>query len=150
MTAIEKEIQQKSFSSNRHKAHINILFTASYLSSVTNKALKPFGISAQQYNLMRILKGQHPRAASIKLLTERMLDKMSNASRLVEKLRVKGYISRVECPEDRRQVNVKLTDEGLKVLEDSTKSMDVMARFMDNLTEEEAGILSDYLDKIRD
>ncbi len=150
MTAIEKEIQQKSFESNRHKAHINILFTASYISGITNKTLKPFDISAQQYNIMRILKGQHPKAASIKLLTERMLDKMSNASRLVEKLRRKGYISRVECPEDRRQVNVKLTEEGLNVLKESTEALDEAAKFMNNLTEKEAGLLSDYLDKIRD
>jgi len=149
MKPISEAIQQKSFESNRHMAYINVLYTASYVQGVANKTLKQFGISPQQYNLLRILKGQHPNPASVKLLTERMLDKMSNASRLVDKLKAKGLVDRVECMEDRRQVNVGLTLEGLDVLKKSTMAMNESLRFMESISEDEALILSEYLDRIR-
>jgi len=150
MKTISEAIKQKSFESNRHMAHLNILYTASYIQGIANKTLKPFGISPQQYNLLRILKGQHPNPASVKLLTERMLDKMSNASRLVDKLKAKGLVDRVECQEDRRQVNVGLTLEGLDVLKKSTIAMNESLRFMEAISEEEALMLSEFLDKIRE
>jgi DNA-binding MarR family transcriptional regulator len=149
MKSIGEVINQKKFDSPKHKAHINILYTASYASSVMQKALKPLGISPQQYNILRILKGQSPRPASVKLLTERMLDKMSNASRLVEKLKLKGLVDRVECETDRRQVNVELTAEGLKLLTQATLAINESMNYMNSLTDEEANLLSDLLDKTR-
>jgi len=149
MKSIGESIRQKAFQSNRHMAYINILYTSSYLSGISNKTLKPFGISQQQYNLLRILKGQHPKPASVKLLTERMMDKMSNASRLVDKLKAKGFVNRVECPEDRRQVNIGLTAAGVKLLEETTVVVNESMKFMENLSEEEAKVLSDLLDRIR-
>ncbi len=76
--------------------------------------LKPFKITTQQYNVLRILRGQHPNPASINLIIERMLDKMSNASRIVDKLVAKKLADRKVCPEDRRMVDVLITDKGIK------------------------------------
>jgi DNA-binding MarR family transcriptional regulator len=78
-----------------------------------------------------------------------MMDKMSNASRLVDKLKAKGFVNRVECPEDRRQVNIGLTAAGIKLLEETTVVVNESMKFMENLSEEEAKVLSDLLDRIR-
>jgi DNA-binding MarR family transcriptional regulator len=86
---IEKAINQKAFKNPHQKAHINVLYTASWLSQQNAKVLKPFQISWQQFNILRILRGMAPQPATVKLLTERMIDKTSNASRLVEKLKRK-------------------------------------------------------------
>ena len=83
---IEDEIKQKSFKSKKEKALVNLVFTYNWIKEKRSKTYKEFGLSSQQFNILRILRGQHPNAASVKLLTERMLDKMSNASRLVDKL----------------------------------------------------------------
>ncbi|MBI5326346.1 MAG: MarR family transcriptional regulator [Ignavibacteriae bacterium] len=115
---LEDEIMQKKFKSEYHKLLVNIIFTGNWLNGESIKFLKQFGISPQQYNLMRILRGRHPESASITLLTERMLDKMSNASRLVDKLKKKGLVERIECPQDRRQVEVTICDKGLKLLKE--------------------------------
>src|SRR4051812_29759437 len=101
---LEDEIKQKNFTSIYHKVNINILFTASWLSTQTARILKPYSITPQQYNVLRILRGQNANPASVGLIQERMLDKSSNASRLVDKLLEKKLIDRKTCPEDRRQV----------------------------------------------
>lgn len=148
---IEEEIQQKSFQSEYQKVQINVLFTAAWLSKHSSNALKPFNISWQQFNIMRILKGMYPESATVKLLTERMIDKMSNASRLVEKLKSKGLVERHVCSHDRRRVSIQLTDTGIKTLE---KASEVMATVMENhlqgLSIEETIQLNNLLDKMRD
>jgi len=114
---IEEEIKQKKFKSDYHKAVVNIIYTSNFLNLQHTKLLKPRGISPEQYNILRILRGQYPQPASIKLLIERMLNKSSNASRLVEKLRLKGFVDRKEVETNRRAVDVKITEKGLKLLE---------------------------------
>lgn len=147
---IEEAIQQEKFTSEYHKLHINLLFTTAWLNQRTAQVLKPYNISWQQFNILRILKGMHPEPATIKLLTERMIDKMSNASRLVEKLRVKGYIERVECQADRRRVDIKITDLGLQLLEETSIQLDkTLEGYNSKLTEEEAAIVNSILDKMR-
>ena len=113
---LEKEIKQEKFRSERHKAVLNIIFSASWLKVLNTRRLKEFDISPEQYNVLRILKGQHPQPATINLLKERMLDRTSNASRLVEKLRSKGLVERRQCPEDRRAVDVLINAKGLELL----------------------------------
>lgn len=148
---IEEEIKQKKFRSVHHKAHINVLFTASWLSQHSARLLKPYKISWQQFNILRILRGMYPEPATVKLLTERMIDKMSNASRLVEKLKLKGYVERTVCPSDRRRVDIRITEQGLKALENISRVMeDGLHRQMDNLSEEDAEQLNGLLDKLRD
>ena len=146
---IEEEIHQvKPFPNMQTKALINVIFTASWIETQQAQTLKPFGISIQQYNILRILRGMRPEPATVKLLIERMIDKNSNASRLVDKLLKKGYVERHACQEDRRRVDVFITDAGLKVIEEIAKDMEQEMADM-HLTDEEASQLSDLLDKMR-
>jgi DNA-binding MarR family transcriptional regulator len=147
---IEEAIQQKRFRSEYQKLVVNLLYSASWLQQFSNQLLKPYGISQEQFNILRILRGMHPEPATVKLLTERMIDKMSNASRLVEKLRVKGLVERHECPLDRRRVDVLITQKGLDLIERTSQAVDVQGdAYMSGLTLEEAALLNSLLDKLR-
>src|SRR5690606_4792591 len=146
---IEEEIKQDKFHSEYQKLAINILFTSNWLSANSTKILKPYGISPQQYNVLRILKGQSPKAISVSNIMERMIDKMSNTSRLVEKLRQKELIERVTCESDRRQVDVRITHKGLALLEKVNKEMNAFKNIADNLSEQEAKTINQLLDKMR-
>lgn len=146
---IEEEIKQDKFHSEYQKLAINILFTNQWLTANTTKILKPYGISPQQYNVLRILKGQSPKAISVSNIMERMIDKMSNTSRLVEKLRQKELIERVTCEKDRRQVDVKITKKGLALLEKVSVEMNAFKTISDNLSEKDAQTINKLLDKMR-
>lgn len=147
---IEEEIKQKKFKNEFLKAEINLAFTSAWLVSKRTTALKPFGISIQQFNLLRILKGQHPKASPLKLITDRMIDKMSNTSRLVEKLRQKDLVRREICSDNRRQVDIVITEKGVKVIEEASKEVESNIYTETNLSEKEAQTLNKLLDKIRD
>jgi DNA-binding MarR family transcriptional regulator len=147
---IGKEIKQAKFKNEYQKMLINILFTSNWLSAKHSANLKPFGISTQQFNLLRILRGQHPKPATVNLLIDRMLDKSSNASRLVEKLRVKKLVERAICPEDRRAVNVVITQKGLDLLAEIDKHELSFLKELKNLSEKEAEQMNKLLDKLRE
>ena len=115
---LEEEIGQKEFKSDIQKMLVNILYTSNWLQYQLADNLKGYGITPQQFNILRILRGQHPNPARMHLLQERMLDKMSNASRLVERLRKKRLVIRKICKNDRRAVDVKITDNGLALLKE--------------------------------
>ncbi|HET6226319.1 MAG TPA: MarR family transcriptional regulator [Bacteroidia bacterium] len=146
---IGKEIKQEKFRNEHHKMLVNIFFTSSWLSSKHSCRLKPYGISVQQYNILRILRGQHPNPVTINLLIERMLDKNSNASRLVEKLRLKKLVERAVSTDDRRAVNVIITQKGLALLTELDKLEEVFLKELKSITAKEAELLSSLLDKIR-
>lgn len=147
---IEEAIQQKKFKDEFQKAQINVLYTASWIHQRTMQVLKPFNISWQQFNILRILRGMHPEPASVKLLTERMIDKMSNASRLVEKLKQKGLVERRSCKSDRRQVDVVITESGLSLLALASDAMEEQMEYIKaRLTEDEASQLNELLDAMR-
>lgn len=147
---LEQEIQQEKFQSEYHKVHVNVLFTASWLNLQTTKLLKSYNISPQQFNILRILRGMHPEPASVKILTERMIDKMSNASRLVEKLKQKGLVEREASENDRRRVNVSITPQGLELLEKASHDIEKSIKSnLSNLSTSEASQLNKLLDKIR-
>lgn len=145
MGDISKDINSK-FKSHKVKALINIKYTANWLSSKETEFFKPFGISPQQYNILRILRGA---AAPIKvqLIKERMIERAPNATRLMDKLCDKKLIERERCEEDRRVVYINISDVGLKLLSKIDKQNN--KSFLNNLSEEEAKTLSDLLDKIR-
>ena len=147
---IEEAIQQKKFESEFQKAHINVLYTANWLSQSLSPALDPLNLTWQQFNILRILRGMHPKPASVKVLTERMIDKMSNASRLVEKLKQKGMVERKACPADRRQVDIVLTEKGQEILAMASQRISqITQNTFASLTEGEAEQLNGLLDKIR-
>lgn len=146
---IEDAIKQSDFGSEVQKMVVNLIYTGNWILSENAKALKPLGLTTQQFNVMRILKGQHPKPAPVSLVNERMLDKMSNASRLIEKLRQKGLVQRSVCPEDRRQVDVNLTDQGLQALEEANKHIQMASRKFEGLDAKEVETLNQLLDKLR-
>ena len=149
MVKIEEAIQQKQFKDPFNKAVVNLLYTNSYLVTSQNALFKPYGISPEQYNVLRILRGQSGVPTTVSSIQDRMLNKMSNASRLVEKLKVKGLVKRSECPNDRRQVDVLITEEGLKVLAELQVKVEEGNKDFVNLTLEEVNLLNDLLDKLR-
>jgi DNA-binding MarR family transcriptional regulator len=146
---IEEEIKQNPFKDRYTKAVVNLLFTQSYLVSRQSKIFKPHDLSPEQYNVLRILRGQFPKPTTVSSIQERMLNKMSNASRLVEKLKQKGMVERTECPNDRRQVDIVITKRGLgllKLLDDEVKKFNAEIIHLDNEEVEQLNLL---LDKLR-
>lgn len=146
---IEEEIKQKQFRNEYDKLVINMLYSGGWMDAILTRRLKPYRVSVQQYNILRILRGQHPNPATVNLLKERMLDKMSNASRLVEKLRVKGLVERHICEQDRRAVDVLITQKGLDLLAEIDSMLDGWDETFKTLTPEEASNLNSLLDKLR-
>jgi DNA-binding MarR family transcriptional regulator len=150
MKKIEEEIQQKKFKSPQQKAVINLIYTANWLNGKLQDRLKEFGITGQQFNILRILKGQYPKNISATEIKTRMLDRNSDVSRLLDRLAIKNLIVKQTCPLDKRAFDVSITKEGLDVL----KSIDKIEKNQNNkllfLSDEEARILSDLLDKCRE
>lgn len=146
---IEKAIHQKKFANERERVIVNILYTSSWLSNLQMGVFKEYDLSMPQYNVMRILKGQYPKPAAVNMIMERMIDKSSNVSRIVEKLRTKGLVLRTECPLDRRQVDVMLTQSGIDLLAECTKELSVIQTITDKLDDAENKELNRLLNKIR-
>nr|WKN40402.1 MarR family transcriptional regulator [Tunicatimonas sp. TK19036] len=146
---LEDEIKQAKFKTPFHKAALNISFTANWLAGTLLPVFKKYGISAEQFNVLRILKGQHPNPSPLQLITERMLNRMSNATRLVEKLRIHGYVTREICPENRRRVNILITEEGLALLDKISPEVEEAMNSQNCLTEQEVNTLNSLLDKLR-
>ena len=149
MGKIEEAIQQKEFKNPFNKAVVNLLYTHSYLVTSQNGLLKPYDLSPEQYNVLRILRGQNGVPTTVSSIQERMLNKMSNASRLVDKLKSKDLVKREECPSDRRQVDILITEKGLQLLEILEKQVDQSHKNFLHLNEEEVIQLNDLLDKLR-
>jgi len=148
--SIEQDIKQATFRSVYHRLFVNVIYTSNWICDEQMRLLKPYGLTIQQYNVLRILRGQHPNPVKVSDITERMLDKMSNASRLVDKLLLKEFVQRTECPNDRRAVDVVITDKGLDLLDEIDGYQINWETNFHNLTEDEANLLSSLLDKIRD
>lgn len=146
---IESEIKQTKFTDEYQKAVINIVFTSSWINSENNRFLKRYDLTSQQFNVLRILRGQYPEPVSIQVIMERMLDKMSNASRLVEKLRQKEFVQRKECSADRRRVDVVITDKGLLLLEKIDSSWEDFEKNFKNISVDKAKELNQILDNFR-
>jgi DNA-binding MarR family transcriptional regulator len=145
---IEDEIKQPKFKSVHQKAVINLIFTAGWLQGKQQGFFKPYGITSQQFNILRILKGQHPKTISATEIKSRMLDKNSDVSRLLDRLAAKGLINKQTCPNDKRQSDVQITKEGLDILTELDKKQKVIDH-VQALSEKEADELSNLLDKLR-
>lgn len=146
---LEDEIQQQKFNDEYHKLMVNLMFTGSWLSIRQIQFFRNYDISPQQYNILRILRGQYPNSASVNLLITRMLDKMSNASRLVDKLHTKGLVERKKNKNDGRQVDVLLSKKGFKLLDQIDTDITIFEDDLNKLDKKEARLLSDLLDKMR-
>ena len=149
MGKIEDAIQQKVFKDPYNKLVVNLLYTSSYLVTSQQALFKPHGISPEQYNVLRILRGQQGVPATVSSIQDRMLNKMSNASRLIEKLKIKGLVKREECPNDRRQVDVLITEAGLDLLNLIQAEVERNNNQIIHLELAELNLLNDLLDKMR-
>jgi len=145
MGDLAKEINSK-FINQKEKALINILYTANWISSGQNEFFKSYGISPQQYNILRILRGAGE-ALNVQVIKDRMIERSPNATRLMDKLCAKKFIDRLPCSHDRRVVKIVITKKGLELL-DSVPN-DFNKNLLNNLGEQEAEQLSNLLDKMR-
>ena len=146
---LEEEIKQSKFKNERQKLVLNLMFTSSWLGIRQIKFFRNYELSPQQFNVMRILRGQYPKPASINLLMDRMFDKTSNASRLVDKLELKQLVERKKCQSDKRKADVLITDKGLLLLETIDREVSNFENTMLNIEDDEAKKLNELLDKMR-
>jgi DNA-binding MarR family transcriptional regulator len=145
---LEKEISSR-FDNNFHKVVVNILYTCGWMTTIIRERLRQHEVTIQQFNILRILRGQHPNPATINLLKERMLDKMSDASRIVDRLIQKELVSREVNQSDRRAVDIVITEKGLALLKEIDKDMLGADIVQKNISEDEAAQLNMLLDKLR-
>jgi MarR family transcriptional regulator, 2-MHQ and catechol-resistance regulon repressor len=146
---IEKDIHQVKFVSSRQKAMINLLFTYGWVIERIKNFLAAEDITHQQFNILRILRGSFPQPLSTLQIRERMLDKMSDTSRIVDRLVIKGLVKKSICPTDKRLVDVVITDKGQRLLKKIDAESDYIPEIMSNLSENDAEMLSSLLDKLR-
>ena len=128
---------------------VNIMFTGSWIYNELSGQLRQYDLSLPQHNVLSILKGQYPNPCTLGLIQERMLDRESNATRLVDKLLQKGLVNRCQCPENRRKVDIVITPAGLALLEKTAALIDNIQSRYETLTPEEAILLDTLLDKLR-
>lgn len=146
---LEEEIKQSKFRNEYHKLAVNIIFSNSWLMNFQTTLFQKYDLTGNQYNILRILRGQYPNPVTLNLLKDRMLDKMSDASRLVERLRVKGLVQRETCPTNRRSVDVIITEAGLNLLKEMDTLNSEYDAFLKNISPAEAKKMNDLLDKMR-
>lgn len=146
---IDKDIQQAKFRNVYQKAGINLIYTLGWVKDRTRSIFDSEDITPQQFNILRILRGSFPQPLSTLQIRERMLEKMSDTSRIVDRLIAKGLVKKLVCKSDRRLVDVIISDKGKKLLERLDARQDEMDGALSNLSEKEAALLSDLLDKIR-
>jgi DNA-binding MarR family transcriptional regulator len=146
---IDEEIKSSNFEDNYHKMVINLSYTSGWLHNVMRCQFEKHNLTEQQFNILRILRGQFPNPSTVNLLKERMIDKMSDASRIVDRLVQKGLVSRCTNKRDRRAVDIRISEIGMDILKKMDEEFKTKDFLQNNLTEEEAGQLSDLLDKLR-
>lgn len=146
---IEDAIQQRSFKNEHAKASINLIYTAGWLQGLLRDSFKEHDISTQQYNVLRILRGQHPNAISTCDVRSRMLDKMSDASRIVARLNKAGLVNQKINKEDKRLVDVMITQKGLNLLAKLDVKLDDAEQALKKISVAEAKTLNKILDKMR-
>ncbi|MES2795560.1 MAG: MarR family transcriptional regulator [Bacteroidota bacterium] len=147
---IENELQQKTFNNEYHKLALNLMFTNNWLLEGQLRVLKPYSFTQPQYNVLRILRGSIDEPLTINSIIERMLDRMSNVSRLVDKLLEKGYVSRSQSTDDRRAVDILITQKGLDILEEIDELQTVWEGSFTKLSETDAKKLNELLDSLRE
>jgi MarR family 2-MHQ and catechol resistance regulon transcriptional repressor len=148
--ALENEIIQTSFRSEDQKAVVNIIFTYHWVTEKLKNILTVEGITMQQFNILRILRGSDPKPMSTLSIRERMLDKMSDTSRIVERMLRNGLVGKRICSNDKRLVDINLTEEGKKLLLRLDERIDQMDKITSNLNPEELKTLNHLLDKVRE
>jgi DNA-binding MarR family transcriptional regulator len=146
---IEKDIQQTNFRNEFQKMGINIIYTANWLNEKMGQILATEDITQQQYNILRILRGSDAPLSTLKI-RERMLDKMSDTSRIVDRLIVKGLVEKTACIKDKRLVDITVTKKGLQLLEKLDSLNEHIDSILKGVSEKEAQAMNQILDKLRE
>jgi DNA-binding MarR family transcriptional regulator len=147
---LEQAIQSTKFKSEVQKAGLNILYTAWWLKTVMSRELKEFGLTHEQYNVLRILKGKHPELMCVKDIACRMIEKSSNVPRIIDRLEIKKLVKRATSEADKRETVISLTQSGIAVLEASTKSLNAIYDEIMTISEEDASSINELLEKVRE
>jgi DNA-binding MarR family transcriptional regulator len=147
--SIETDIKQKKFRSPYQKLVINLIYTTNWAHQKQTEIFKEYGLTSEQYNVLRILRGQYPNPIKVSDISGRMLDKSSNTSRLIDKLLLKNLVIRTSCPNDRRAVDVIITEQGLEQLSLLDPKIEAWENSLDKITVEEAEHLNLLLDRLR-
>lgn len=146
---IEKDIQQTNFRNEFQKMGINIIYTANWLNEKMGQILSTEDITQQQYNILRILRGSDAPLSTLKI-RERMLDKMSDTSRIVDRLIVKDLVEKTACVKDKRLVDITVTKKGLQLLEKLDALNEQIDSILKGVSEKEATTMNQILDKLRE
>ena len=146
---IEKDIQQTNFRNEFQKMSINIIYTANWLNEKISQILATEDITQQQYNILRILRGSECPLSTLKI-RERMLDKMSDTSRIVDRLIVKGLVEKTACIKDKRLVDITISKKGLQLLEKLDSLNEHIDSILKGVSEKEAQAMNQILDKLRE
>lgn len=146
---ISEELNQRKFRSTHHQLALNILYTSGWIGSQYARIFKKYGLTMQQYNVLRILNGSFPEPLGLGAIQSRMIDRMSDTSRIVERLRKNGLLERYSGEEDRRTVRILITSKGRALLDEMKKEEKKMDKFLQALSVEEAEQLNMLLDKLR-
>jgi DNA-binding MarR family transcriptional regulator len=147
---LEEAIKSTRFSSEEHKVALNILYSAWWLKTALSKELKSFGLTHEQYNVLRILNGKHPEALCVRDIASRMIEKNSNVPRILDRLLKKKLIKRNTSKEDRRETVIQLTPTGLSLLQNSSNQITSAIDHQIRLTKQEAKIINQLLDKMKE
>lgn len=151
MPTVEEHLITKPIKDPHLRAFLNIMFTGVWLQQKMGQLLKPFDITEPQYNVLRILRGQQGEAMNLYEIQNRMIQKMSNVSRLIDKLVAKKLVTRKECRENRRRVDIAITQKGLDLLDSIDPYIEPFFKILNqNISKEEARQIGELLDKMRD
>lgn len=146
---LEEAIKSNKFKDLVHKAGVNLLYTAWWMRTQTNGFLKPYGLTHEQYNVLRILKGKHAEAMCVKDIASRLIEKNSNVPRIIDRLVLKKWVKRSPGSTDRRETLISLTNLGITTLDAATAFMEQQLSNLIGLTKEEAVQLNELLEKFR-
>ncbi len=146
---LEEAIKSNRFTDPAHKASVNLMYTSYWMKTHLNTVLKENGLTIEQFNVLRILKGKHPEQMCVKDIGSRMIEKSSNVPRIIDRLLIKKLVKRTPSREDKRETLISLTDNGLKQVESSNILVDAMQKRISGLDDSEATLLSELLEKMR-
>ena len=149
MAKIEVELQQSKFKDPWQRAYLNLFFTNNWIRDKTAEVFKKEDITHQQFNVLRILRGSRPNLLNAGQIKERMVTKTPDLTRLVERLVKKGFINRTICEDNRRKVEIGITDKGLEIVEKTSAELDSRFKDIKFISEAQADELNDLLDKLR-
>jgi len=146
---LEEAIKSNKFRNEVHKAGLNILYTAWWLKTMMSKELKEYGLTHEQYNVLRILKGKHPEQICVKEIACRMIEKSSNVPRIIDRLETKKLVKRTSSDSDKRETVIVLTPAGINILQHSTERINKLMDKTIVIDEKKAAVLNNILEEIR-